>query len=50
MRPMAVVALDVLTNHGFEVTSADDEHAIDALPADRADEALGECIGARSSD
>jgi hypothetical protein len=50
MRPVAVVVLDVFTDDGFEVTSADDEHAIDALPADGADETLGECIGTRCSD
>ena len=50
MRPVAVVVLDVLTDDGFEVTSADDEHAIDALPADGANKAFGKCMGTRSSD
>jgi hypothetical protein len=28
--------------HGFEVPSADNQRTVEALPADRADEALGE--------
>lgn len=50
MRPVAVVVLDVLMDHGFEVASTDDEHAINALQADGPVETFGECIGARSSD
>jgi len=50
MRPVAVVVHDELVDHGFEVTSADDEHAIKALPSDSADEAFSEGVGTRSSD
>ena len=41
--------LDVLVYDGFVVASADDEHSIDALPADGPNEAFGECIGTRCS-
>src|SRR3974390_192870 len=50
MRPMGVVVLDVLVDHGFEVTLTEDEHAIKALPPDGSDETLGERIGTRSPD
>jgi hypothetical protein len=36
MRPVAVVVLDELVDDGFKVTSAYDEPAIDALPANGA--------------
>src|ERR1035441_8362349 len=49
MRPGAVAVVDEGVDHGSEVTSADDQHPVEALPADRADEALGEGIGTRSS-
>jgi hypothetical protein len=49
MRPVAVVVLDVLVQHGFEVTSSDDDHPIKAFTADGADEALGKCVCTRSS-
>jgi hypothetical protein len=53
MRPVAVVVLDVLVDDGFKVTSAYDEPAIDALPANEATNrsakalARGARIGAR---
>jgi hypothetical protein len=50
MRPVAVGVHDELVDHGFEVTSADDEHAIKALPSDSAEEAFSEGVGTRSSD
>ena len=37
MRPVAAVALDVLMEDCFEVTTVDDDPAIDGLPADGAD-------------
>src|ERR1039458_10545467 len=50
MRPVAVVVLNVLVDDGFKVTSADDEHAIDAFPANGAHESLGEGVGTRGPD
>ena len=50
MRAVAVVMLDELVDHGVEVTPAEDQHAIEALPADSADEALGEGVGTRRPD
>ena len=50
MRPVAVVVVDVLVDNGFEMPSPDDQHPIEALPADRADEAPGKCIGTRCPD
>jgi hypothetical protein len=50
MRPVPAVVVDVLADHCFEVTAADDEHPVEALPADGADEALGKCFGTRGSD
>jgi hypothetical protein len=47
MGPAAVVVLDVLVDHGVEVTSAQDEQAIKALSPDGSDEALGKRIGTR---
>ena len=50
MRPVAVVVLDELVDDGFKVTSAYDEPAIDALPANGAHESLGEGVGTRGPD
>ena len=50
MRAVAVVMLDELVDHGVEVTPAEDQHAIEALPSDGADEALRERIGTRGPD
>jgi hypothetical protein len=49
MRSMAVVVVDVLTDHQLEVTTVDDQHPIEALTTDGSDEALGECFGTRSA-
>ena len=50
MRPMAVVMIDVLGEDGFELTPVEDQHPVEALPTDRADEALGKGVGPRGSD
>jgi hypothetical protein len=50
MRPVAVVVLDVLVDHGFEMIAADYQHAIEALPADRANETLSEGVRTRCPD
>ena len=42
--PMAVVMLDIDTQGRLEITSSEDEDAVEALTPKRADEALGECI------
>jgi hypothetical protein len=47
---MAVVVLDELVEHDLKVTPVDDEHPIEALPTDSADETLGEGSGRRGSD
>jgi hypothetical protein len=48
MRPVAVVMVDVLMDDGFEVTAANDEYAIEALPTDGADKAIGKRVCSRS--
>ena len=50
MRPMAVVMVDVLSEDGFELTSVEDQHPVETLAADGADEALGKGVGPRGSD
>lgn len=50
MWPMAVVVIDILGEHHLELTSAEDQHPVETLPADRPDEPLGEGVGPRSSD
>ena len=50
MRPMAVVMVDVLCEDGFELTPVEDQHPVETLAADGADEALGKSVGARGSD
>ena len=49
MRPMAVVVVDVLSEDGFELTPVEDQHPVETLAADGADEALGKALarGAR---
>jgi hypothetical protein len=37
--------LDVLSKNGFELASAEDQHPVEALAADRADESLGKGVG-----
>jgi len=42
--------LDVLGEDGLKLTPGEDEHPVEAFPADGADEALGEGVRPRSSD
>ena len=41
---MRVVVLDVLAEHGFEVMSSEDEHAVEALSPGGAHESLGDGV------
>src|ERR1022692_623881 len=45
MRSVEVVLVDVLADNTFEMTSADDQRAVQAFTTDRADEALSEGVG-----
>ena len=47
---MAVVMIDVLGEDDFELTPGEGQHSVEALPADRADEALGEGVDPWGSD
>jgi len=47
---MVVVVIDVLGQGGFELTSVEDQQAVEALPTDRADEAFDEGVGPRGTD
>ena len=47
---MAVVMIEVLHQHCFELTSVEDQHPVETLSTDGADEALGEGVGPRGSD
>ena len=42
--------LDVLGEHDFEVASPEDEHPVQALAPNRADESLGDGVGPRRPD
>lgn len=50
MGPVRVVMLDVLGEHGLEVTAAEDEPSIEALAPDGADDVLADGARARSLD
>jgi hypothetical protein len=50
VRTLAVVMVDVLAQDALELTTADDEQPVEALLAQRADEALGVRIGVRGLD
>ena len=50
MRPMAVVVLDVLVDHGLDISTTEDEHPVQTFAPDRADEALSEGVGTRCPD
>jgi hypothetical protein len=50
MGPVRVVMLDVLGKDCFEVTAAEDEHPVEALAPDGADEALADGVRPRSLD
>ena len=47
MRPMGVVVLDVLVNHGVEMMSAEDQHPVQTFTPDGSDEMFSEgvCTG-----
>ena len=47
---MAVVVVDELAEDVFEVAPIEDQHAVEALTADGADDALGEGVGTWSTD
>ena len=47
---MAVVVIDVFTEHRLEVATADDQHSVETLATDGAHEALSEGVGPRCSD
>jgi hypothetical protein len=44
VRPVGVVVLDVDAQHALELSSARDQHPIEAVAADRADPAFGEGV------
>jgi hypothetical protein len=50
VRPVAVVVGHVLGQDVFEISTAEDEHPVEALTTNRPDEPLGECIDPRCSD
>jgi hypothetical protein len=45
VRPVIIVVADVLGEHCCQVALADDEHSVQALPADGADPPLGDRVG-----
>ena len=47
MRPVAVVVVDVDAEHLLELSPADDQDPVEAVAADGADPALGECVRLR---
>ena len=47
---MGVVMIDVLGEYELELTPNEDQHSVETLAADRADESLGEGVGPRGSD
>ncbi len=47
MGSVAVVVPDILVDYGFEMTSANDQHVVEAPPVDRTDEVLTEGISTR---
>ena len=47
MWAMAVVVIDVLSKDGFELVPVKDQHPVEALPTDGADEALRKGVGPR---
>src|ERR1019366_6437150 len=50
VRSMGVVVLDELVEHDLELALVEDQHPVEALPADGADETLGDGASPRSSD
>jgi hypothetical protein len=47
MRPMAVVMVDIDAQHLLELSPADDQDPVEAVPADGADPAFGERVRLR---
>ncbi len=47
---MGVVVIDVLGDDRFELPPVEDQHPVEALAADRADESLSEGVGPWGSD
>jgi hypothetical protein len=47
VRTVRVVVFDVFAEHGFKMTSSEDEHPIEALSTDGAHESLGNGLGVR---
>jgi hypothetical protein len=45
MGPMTVEMLDIDSQDRLEVASAEDEHPVEALTLERADEPIGDCVG-----
>ena len=45
MRPVAVIVLDVHSQDALEVSTTEDQHAVEAFTTDGADEALSEGVG-----
>jgi hypothetical protein len=50
VRAIRVVVLDVLVQHDRQVAWSGDQHMVEAFAAQRADEALGDRVGARRLD
>lgn len=50
MRPGVVVVLDVLMDHGFEISTTEDHHPVQTFTPDGPDEALSEGVGSRCPD
>ncbi len=50
MRLILVVVIDELVEHGLEVATVHDQHPVEALTPDSADEALCDGVGARNAD
>jgi hypothetical protein len=45
MGPMTVEMLDIDSQDRLEVASSEDEHPVEALTLERADEPIGDCVG-----
>ena len=50
MRPSRVVVADEVTEHVLQVALIHDDHMVEALPAQRADQPLGDAVGLRRRD
>jgi hypothetical protein len=45
VRSMGVVMIDILAKYKFELTPVEDQHSVETLSTDRADEPLGKGVG-----